>query len=88
MSTRAEFIKMMSIQAKPANFEMEMRSAFKVFDRDNSGTISLEEIAQVMQSFGEKLSDEELKLMVSEVDKNGDGSIDCTYPPFSRFNVS
>lgn len=74
-----EFIKMMAIEAKPANFELEMRSAFKVFDKDNSGTISPDEIALVMQSLGEKLTDDELKLMIEEIDKDGNGTIDCTY---------
>lgn len=67
----------MSIQMKPMDIEEEMRSAFKVFDRDNSGTISGDEIASVMKVFGENLSEEELKIMLEEVDKNGDGSIDC-----------
>jgi len=74
---KLEFIKMMTMVAKPANFEEEMRSAFKVFDKDNSGTISKDEMAQVMKMFGEALSSEELDLMLQEVDKNGDGTIDC-----------
>ena len=70
---------MMTAETKPANFEEEMRSAFKVFDKDGSGTISGDEIAHVMKSFGENLSDEELKIMMEEVDKDGNGTIDCTY---------
>jgi calmodulin len=70
---------MMTAETKPANFEEEMRSAFKVFDKDSSGTISGDEIAHVMKSFGENLSDEELKIMMEEVDKDGNGTIDCTY---------
>lgn len=70
---------MMTAETKPANFEEEMRSAFKVFDKDNSGTISGDEIAHVMKSFGENLSEEELKIMMEEVDKDGNGTIDCTY---------
>jgi calmodulin len=69
---------MMTVETKPVNFEEEMRSAFRVFDKDNSGTISGDEIAKVMKTFGENLSDEELKIMLQEVDKNGDGTIDCT----------
>ena len=65
--------------AKPANFEEEMRSAFKVFDRDGSGTISKDEMAEVMSKFGETLTSEELNLMLQEVDKNGDGTIDCEF---------
>jgi calmodulin len=70
---------MMTIETKPVNFEEEMRSAFKVFDKDGSGTISGDEISKVMKTFGENLTDEELKIMLQEVDKNGDGSIDCKF---------
>ncbi|TVY84838.1 Calmodulin [Lachnellula suecica] len=74
-----EFIKMMTLNAKPANIEQEMRNAFAVFDKDNSGTISADEIATVMATFGQNLSHDELQFMISEVDKNGDGTIDCMY---------
>lgn len=70
---------MMTVETKAVNFEEEMRSAFRVFDKDNSGTISGDEIAKVMKTFGENLTDEELKIMLQEVDKNGDGSIDCKF---------
>jgi calmodulin len=76
---------MMTVETKPANFEQEMLAAFKVFDKDGSGTIDGDEIAKVMESFGEKLSDEELKIMMEEVDKDGNGTIDCTYPSFDNF---
>ena len=70
---------MMTVETKPANVEQEMRNAFGVFDKDNSGTISADEIAQVMATFGQKLSEDELRFMVQEVDKNGDGTIDCRF---------
>lgn len=73
---------MMTIVAKPANFEEEMRSAFKVFDKDGSGTISKDEMAQVMKLFGDALTNEDLDVMLQEVDKNGDGTIDCKLPQF------
>lgn len=72
-----EFIKMMTAETKPSNIEEEMRNAFRVFDKDNSGTISGDEIAQVMATFGQNLTENELKFMIEEVDKNGDGHIDC-----------
>jgi len=78
-----EFIKMMTMETKPANIEQEMRNAFRVFDKDNSGTISADEIATVMATFGQHLSADELQFMVQEVDKNGDGTID--YEEFVSF---
>ena len=68
---------MMTMPTKDVDFEAEMKSAFKVFDMDNSGTISLEELRKVMKSFGEILTEDELDSMIKEVDKNGDGTIDC-----------
>lgn len=68
---------MMTTETKGVDFEQEMRSAFRVFDVDGSGTISPEEIYKLMASLGENLSEDEIKSMVKEVDKNGDGSIDC-----------
>ena len=68
---------MMRREAKSTDVEQELRDAFRVFDKDNSGTISSDELYQVMLSFGEQLSNEELEAMIHEVDKNNDGSIDC-----------
>jgi Ca2+-binding EF-hand superfamily protein len=48
--------------------------AFSVFDENNSGEITAEEMRSVMNQFG--LSDEELDEMVKEIDHDGDGSID------------
>ncbi|KAG0646486.1 Calmodulin [Hyphodiscus hymeniophilus] len=78
-----EFCKMMTTPMKEVDFEAEMKSAFKVFDHDGSGTISLDELRRVMTSFGELLSEDELDSMIKEVDKNGDGSID--YEEFVQF---
>ena len=71
---------MMKTPAKDVDMEAEMKAAFRVFDRDGSGTISLDELRNVMKSFGEILTDDELDAMIKEVDKDGDGSIDCVYP--------
>lgn len=68
---------------KDVDFEAEMKSAFEVFDQDGSGTISLEELRKVMKSFGEILTEDELDSMIKEVDKNGDGTIDCENTSFS-----
>lgn len=47
-----------------------------MFDSDGNGFISREELAQVMKSIGEELSEEDLTEMITEADKNGDGVID------------
>lgn len=55
-----------------------MKEAFKVFDRDNNGFISAQELRLVMANLGEKLTDEEVEEMIKEADMNGDGQVDYT----------
>lgn len=70
---------MMSQTVKATDFAHETRAAFNVFDKDGSGTISADELRQVMKSLGENLTDEEIDEMIREADKDRNGTIDCTW---------
>ena len=48
----------------------------QAFDKDGSGKISEDELRTVMQSLGERLTDDELREMIREADTDGDGEID------------
>lgn len=48
-----------------------MRAAFKMFDKDGSGTISKDEIKEALGGLDEKLVEE----IIREVDQNNDGEI-------------
>jgi len=52
------------------------KSAFALFDKDGSGSISADELGTVMRSLGETPTDAQVKQMVAEVDESGDGEID------------
>ena len=67
----------MSTTVKAQDFAHETRAAFDVFDKDGSGTISADELRQVMKSLGENLTDEEIDEMIREADKDRNGTIDC-----------
>uniref|UniRef100_F7AD12 Calcium binding protein 5 n=1 Tax=Ornithorhynchus anatinus TaxID=9258 RepID=F7AD12_ORNAN len=55
----------------------EMRDAFKEFDTNGDGAITLLELRQAMQRLlGERLSAPELAAVVREADVNGDGTVD------------
>lgn len=73
----AEFLALMSWKMKEADHEQEILEAFKVFDRDNDGFITAEELRHVMTSISEQLTDAEVDAMIREADQNGDGQIDC-----------
>ena len=49
--------------------------SFRIFDKDDDGFISVDELRHIMQSLGEKLTDNELDEMVAEADSDKDGLI-------------
>lgn len=61
---------------KSVNEEYELRRAFEEFDENGDGFISPEELNRVMRSIGETLTSDEIKVIIKEVDNNGDGKID------------
>ncbi|ORY99233.1 calmodulin [Syncephalastrum racemosum] len=74
-----EFLAMMS---RKVDVQDDAREAFRLFDRDENGRISVTELRDVMQSVGEVLSFEDLEKMIREADINGDGGVD--YDEFAK----
>ncbi|KAL4217578.1 hypothetical protein ACF0H5_022320 [Mactra antiquata] len=73
---KAEFRRLLEQQQSAVDDQVkEITDAFRVFDKDNSGTISAEEIRAVLRSCGEDVPDEEIENMLKMVDKDGDGNI-------------
>lgn len=69
-----EFITAASNKVALLNKE-NLVSAFKTFDRDGSGMISIEELKQVFDTMGNKKDAELWIQIMREVDKNGDNQI-------------
>ncbi|CAN1131853.1 Calmodulin-like protein 8 [Linum perenne] len=57
------------------NIGDELKEAFKVFDRDQDGFISPNELREVMMDLGEKLTEAEAEQMIREADSDGDGKV-------------
>ena len=60
----------------PVDEEKELRDAFKVFDRNNDGYVSADEIKYVMKNLGHDLSDADVDDIMKKADVNGDGRLD------------
>ncbi|KAI9274919.1 hypothetical protein EDC94DRAFT_591492, partial [Helicostylum pulchrum] len=54
----------------------ELRLCFEKFDKNGDGQISVNELKEVMERLGEKLSENELNEMINDADTNKDGFID------------
>ncbi len=48
----------------------------QVFDKDNDGFLTCGELKDVMTTLGEEMKEDEVREMISEADKNGEGKID------------
>ncbi|XP_068241946.1 calmodulin-like [Palaemon carinicauda] len=69
------FLRLLTKEFSPADSEEEIREAFGVFDRDGNGSISATELKHVLMTMGEKLSEEEVEIMVQEADIDEEGQI-------------
>lgn len=71
-----EFIRLMAKKFVEEDLNSDIREAFRIFDKDGSGTISAGEFKSIMMNLGERLTEEEAEEMLMEADINGDGTID------------
>lgn len=53
----------------------DLKNAFQVFDLDRNGSISADELYQVLKGMGDGSTREDCKNMITGVDRNGDGLI-------------
>ena len=70
-----EFFAIMSVKMSEKDEKEEILKAFKLFDDDDTGSISLNNIKRVAKELGENLTDDELQEMLDEADHDGDGEI-------------
>jgi len=81
-----EFLEMMKKKCNEDDQMEDLRQAFKIFDRDCDGYISLKELKRVTTTLGQALTDEEAEMFMREADLNGDGKLD--YDEFVKMMLS
>jgi len=69
---------MMESNAAGAESGDEIRDAFRAFDMDGNGYITVAELRQVMAN--EELTDEQFDEMIQEADLDGDGLVNFEGP--------
>uniref|UniRef100_A0A1W7RAW0 Calglandulin n=1 Tax=Hadrurus spadix TaxID=141984 RepID=A0A1W7RAW0_9SCOR len=70
-----DFVTLMTTKMAEKDTNEEILKAFQLFDIDNTGKISFDNLKSVAKELGENLTDEELQEMITEADKDGDGLV-------------
>ncbi len=71
-----EFLEMMTAKMSSRDSKEEILKAFRLFDDDETGKITLKNLRRVAKEIGENMTDEELQEMIEEADLDGDNEID------------
>ncbi|KAL8270522.1 hypothetical protein Esti_005559 [Eimeria stiedai] len=69
-----------------SNPEADLIKSFKVFDTKGDGTLSTDELSQVIKTLGDLLTDEEVEKMIHDADPNKTGRIN--YAEFVKLLLS
>merc|ERR1712182_33328 len=68
-----EFIEMMEGKMAGKDPVEEMKKAFALYDQDGCGKLQLKDLKRVAKELGESLTEDELKGIIDESDRDGNG---------------
>lgn len=71
-----QFVLVMARKFEEKGTREEIMKAFSLFDADNTGRITFENLKAVAAELGEAIDDQELEEMIAEADRDGDGGVD------------
>lgn len=54
----------------------ELREAFRLYDKEGNGYIKTADLREIMRALDDKLTEDELDEMITEIDTDGSGTVD------------
>ena|ERR1719237_663891 len=71
-----EIMMMLARKMNDNETEKKANQAFKVYDRQNNGEISEDDLRRIMVNLSDKITEQEMEEMVREADEDKNGTID------------
>ena len=71
----ADFLNLMTAKMSEKDSRAEIMKAFRLFDDDDTGTITFANLKRVAKELGENMTDDELREMIEEASKSKSGEI-------------
>lgn len=79
-----EFMKMMTAKLSETDSDDDITKVYKLYDADNKGYITIDDLKNVSKELKEEIRDEELKEMMDKIDPKNQGKI--TYEAWMKFH--
>ena len=70
------FVNLMGKKSKDSDLLQKALEAFKVFDKHNKGFIHINDLKNILKNIGEKMTDDEVNVLIADVDLNTRGELD------------
>lgn len=70
-----DFLNLMTAKMSEKDSRAEIMKAFRLFDDDDTGTITFANLKRVAKELGENMTDDELREMIDEASKSKSGEI-------------
>lgn len=64
------------VEEDAAAMATELREAFRLYDREGKGFISVKVLRDILHELDDKLSNEDLDMIIEEIDSDGSGTVD------------
>lgn len=56
--------------------QAELKEAFRLYDKEGNGYITTDVLREILKELDDKITADELDLMINEIDADGSGTVD------------
>ena len=74
------------VEEDAAAMATELKEAFRLYDREARGYITVKTLRDILHELDDKLSSQELDMIIEEIDADGSGTVDFDGDFFLHFN--